>query len=410
MRLLRITTNYPTYLNQFYTKNPELKDKTFSIQHQKITEDCFGWADFWTNSLGKIGYEVWEPVANAEAMQKMWAKEQGLQYQEKTWLTDITKAQIKFFKPDILFVDDYNSFQKDFILELKAECSSIKLVLGWCGAPYKDDSVFGSYDIVLSNIPGLVETFQLLGHQSKYFRHAFDPRILKRIDQNHDPFIDFSFIGSIALGKEAHNQRAILIKELAEKNNLEIYSDVYRLTQKDKLLLPFKGIVYDLIQTIIKDKNIRKLFQRIPKIKNYTLINSRPSLPTLLDSLIQDRAKPPLFGLDMFQGLYNSKITLNNHIDISRNSASNMRLYEATGVGTCLLTDWQENLHELFELEKEVVTYRTVEEAIEKVKYLLDHEQECKQIAKAGQARTLKDHTFAQRSVQLDAIIRQSLR
>jgi spore maturation protein CgeB len=50
-----------------------------------------------------------------------------------------------------------------------------------------------------------------------------------------------------------------------------------------------------------------------------------------------------------------------------------------------------------------------VNECIEKVKWLLEHPQERELIAKAGQARTLKDHTFAQRAVQLDEIIRKAL-
>jgi spore maturation protein CgeB len=37
------------------------------------------------------------------------------------------------------------------------------------------------------------------------------------------------------------------------------------------------------------------------------------------------------------------------------------------------------------------------------------HPQERELIAKAGQARILKDHTFAQRAIQLDEIIREVL-
>ncbi|MFM6368666.1 MAG: glycosyltransferase, partial [Dolichospermum sp.] len=71
---------------------------------------------------------------------------------------------------------------------------------------------------------------------------------------------------------------------------------------------------------------------------------------------------------------------------------------------------WKDNLPELFEPEKEVVTYKSVEECIEKVKWLLDHPQEREAIAKAGQVRTLRDHTFDKRAIQLDQIIRQYLK
>jgi spore maturation protein CgeB len=86
-----------------------------------------------------------------------------------------------------------------------------------------------------------------------------------------------------------------------------------------------------------------------------------------------------------------------------------MRLFETTGVGTCLVTDWKSNLGELFEPDREVVTYRSAEECVDKVKWLLEHPAEREDIARSGQSRTLKDHSFAQRAVQLDQIIRREL-
>ena len=111
----------------------------------------------------------------------------------------------------------------------------------------------------------------------------------------------------------------------------------------------------------------------------------------------------------MFRRLRDSRVALNTHIDISPVNASNMRLFEATGVGTCLLTDWKANLRELFEPDAEVVAYRDAEECVEKVRYLLDHEAERRRIAAAGQRRTLRDHTFASRAALIDAVIREEL-
>ena len=111
----------------------------------------------------------------------------------------------------------------------------------------------------------------------------------------------------------------------------------------------------------------------------------------------------------MFQVLRDSRISFNSHIDISPRSASNMRLFEATGVGSCLITDWKENLSDIFEPESEVVTYRSAEECVEKVRWLLDHPKEREQIAAQGQARTLKDHTFARRAELLDELLRTSI-
>ena len=87
-----------------------------------------------------------------------------------------------------------------------------------------------------------------------------------------------------------------------------------------------------------------------------------------------------------------------------------MRLFETSGVGTCLLTDARHNLSGLFEADREIMVYESVEDCIEKIGWLLAHPLEAAQIAAAGQSRTLKDHTFARRAEVLDAHIQAALR
>ncbi len=43
----------------------------------------------------------------------------------------------------------------------------------------------------------------------------------------------------------------------------------------------------------------------------------------------------------MYEVIRRSRVTLNFHIDLAEGWANNMRLYEATVVGTLLLTDWK---------------------------------------------------------------------
>ena len=85
----------------------------------------------------------------------------------------------------------------------------------------------------------------------------------------------------------------------------------------------------------------------------------------------------------MFRILGRSRITLNTHITASESSTGNIRLFEATGIGTCLVTDWKEDLKDLFELESEVVAYRSPDECSEKVRWLLDNPERCREIAAA---------------------------
>ncbi len=111
----------------------------------------------------------------------------------------------------------------------------------------------------------------------------------------------------------------------------------------------------------------------------------------------------------MFRHLQRSKVSLNTHIDLSSSHASNKRLYEATGVGTCLVTDWRPNLPTLFEPDSEIVSYRSVDESVEKLNYLMEHEKHRRAIASAGQQRTLRDHTFDSRAGQIDTLICSAL-
>jgi spore maturation protein CgeB len=111
----------------------------------------------------------------------------------------------------------------------------------------------------------------------------------------------------------------------------------------------------------------------------------------------------------MYRTLARSCITLNRHINVAENNANNMRLYEATGVGAMLLTDRKDNLHKLFDIDHEVVAYSSKEEAAEMVRYYLDHPDEMVRIAQAGQARTLREHTYGQRMQELVPILKRHM-
>jgi spore maturation protein CgeB len=89
----------------------------------------------------------------------------------------------------------------------------------------------------------------------------------------------------------------------------------------------------------------------------------------------------------------------------TENFANNMRLYETTGVGTMLLTDRKTNLGELFKVGKEIEDYGSKEELVEKINYYLKYDKKRKDIATAGQKRTLRDHTYKKRMTELIRIL-----
>ena len=83
-------------------------------------------------------------------------------------------------------------------------------------------------------------------------------------------------------------------------------------------------------------------------------------------------------------------------------------------LGCAIKADYTVTFHtkklgHLFEPGKEIVTYKSVDEAVEKVTYLLDHEDERAEIARAGQKKTLMNHTIFNRCQLIDDLIQSKL-
>jgi hypothetical protein len=110
--------------------------------------------------------------------------------------------------------------------------------------------------------------------------------------------------------------------------------------------------------------------------------------------LLCQRSKPSLFGLAMYRKLAESQTGLNIHIDASGDRSGNMRLFEVTGMGACLLTDRKDNLGDLFEEGKEVVVFDDAQDAVKKLRWLLANPAAREAIALAGQQRTLREHAL----------------
>ena len=399
MRFLKLGIYYATYLRDFYAKRGGLENRNYSLQHRELIADCFGSSEFWTSALNNLNYETLDLVANAEPAQKTWARENDFAFSEKNWFFEIAAEQIKKFLPDVLFVADYATFTPEFLRNIRRECPSIRLILGWCGAPFQNFGVMREWDIALSCVPELVAEFKKNGIESFHVNHAFAPRILKAIDIASKPEIDFAFIGSILKQSRFHIERERLLAYLVEHTNLQIWSDVKPEPDAPRRNFSMRGAA----------RFIAGAPERLIKGLTRARKNSASEAGQLIDESILKRARAPVFGLEMFQKIRDSRVVFNQHIDISPVSASNMRLFETTGTGACLLTDWKENLPELFEPDVEVLTYRTPEECAEKVRYILDNEKLRRQIAEAGQCRTLRDHNFENRAARIDEIVRAFL-
>lgn len=404
MKVFVLSAVHPEYPKQFYKKHPGLERKTFQEQKSALDYDAHSWADFWSHGLRPHGFGVAEVNVNVRPLQKAWTVENGVPFKRDTWIRDVASHQLRHFQPDVLFLADFSHFDLGWLQEVKRQCPAVRLTLAWYGSYYPDLQIFKTADAVLSCIPELVEECKAQGLKSYHLNHAFEPRILDRLKRNGGPSIDFSFIGQIARGKGLHNQRLKILNAIVKHCDINIYTPGK--SGLEKLKSEGEQYVYGFAQNLKAAGVSNAVLKEIPIIRKAANWTEPPDHTRHVKPYLNSA----VFGLEMFQTLKDSTVTLNQHIDISARSASNMRLFEATGVGTCLLTDWKENLHALFEPEKEVVTYRSVEECVEKVRWLLDHPAEREKIRNAGQDHTLNEHTFTQRAAVLSELIRKLMK
>lgn len=103
--------------------------------------------------------------------------------------------------------------------------------------------------------------------------------------------------------------------------------------------------------------------------------------------------------------LYNvTKIDINITRAQSKTSLP-MRVFDVLACRAFLLTDYRRDLGELFSLGEEVVCYRDLDELRRLAEYYLKHEDQRLEIARKGEERILKDHTYKRRMATLVEIV-----
>jgi spore maturation protein CgeB len=122
-------------------------------------------------------------------------------------------------------------------------------------------------------------------------------------------------------------------------------------------------------------------------------------------SAIGARYHGEAWGMDMYRVLARTQIALNRHSSVAEGMANNMRLFEATGVGACLLTEDAPNLPELFAPGEEVAVYTGPDDVVRRARALLEDDGRRARIAAAGQRRVRGEHTYTRRMAQLAEIL-----
>ena len=256
--------------------------------------------------------------------------------------------QTKFYKPDVVLINDLYLFPSTVLTRIRQNCN---LLVGHISSNLRSEIPISSYDVLLSSVPNNLERAKEKGVNVLRLLPGFDVREHPGHDNYRD--IDCSFVG-------------------------QLY-----------------GNTIDILVTA------KKVF---PDLQIFSPAKSQE----LIDAGLGENWSGRAFGRKMYEVLGKSKITLNRHGDIAKDFAANMRLFEATGMGAALVTDWKPDLVTLFR-ENEVASYQTLEELFAVLTRLSQSPSEVRSLGAAGQKRTLNSHTYSQRVEMVSDFLKAEL-
>lgn len=376
VKFFHIALSYKQHLDAFYGANPELlADGSYAQIQKALFADAFNALHLFGEDMPQFGYESAVAVPNDARAQHKWRAEHAPHLKRGPgkdlpppgaygkFLTDdlleILIEQVDQFNPDVIYLQDPVGFDGRFLSMLKRRPS---LVIGWRAAGIPKSCAWKEIDFLVSNHQPSLEQARRLGIRWQERLLPGFPSWIAGALRPQNETCDVMFAGNISY---EHKTRMRILTHLAGA--------------------PLRS-------------------ERDLSINYHT--DPEPTLPAGICMLAQRQ----LWGLEMFQGLRDSRIALNVHIDLAGREAANMRLFEATGAGAFLLTDHKPNIADYFEPGREVETFHNPGEMMEKIHHYLDHPGERAAIAAAGQQKTLSQFTRGQSSARLHELIDRALR
>jgi len=368
---------YREYLESFYGRHPELFRSSFDEQRRLLLADHFGWQADLSRYLTSRGYTTEFVVANARVMQETWAREAGFTPQPSRWETEIVLRQVAGFRPDVLWMCAYPPYFGAFVHGLRKHARKIVL---WAGEPWPTPQNLDGIDVLITENPMTYRDAHQRFRRVVVAHPGVDPNIAAAV--GHPPVQhEIVFIGQFL---SVHRRRAAVVADLIRAG---LPVKVFGTVGGDPVLGFNKG--WRLAAWLgVRQGRWRAAANTL----------RRSLSPTQFErdlEVIRSVCRPPVFGMEMFKTMAASRVVLNVHADIAGTYAGNMRLFEATIAGACLLTDWAGNLSALFEPEREVLVCKERAEWPAKVRAALADPQKSTAVARAGQMRTLREHTVA---------------
>jgi spore maturation protein CgeB len=387
------------------------------------------YSDSFSRGMRELGHDAQEILYDVEPLQRAWARENGVALDDRNWEQIVLHRQIATLRPDIVYCQDIHSTPYRLRRSLKSLVRSIRLVVVHKGFPGAFDEL-DDVDLLMLGVPSLVRIYRERGMACELTYHGFNDRVPELLEQPapDETRHEFTFVGSsgYAYGKDQRDRYWTLMRLMRDTAIRPFLNEPFvrplgaagaiaqRLAVGDDMA---SRAVQWGIRHLPNAGPVRRLREVFDETASCAAWRKKPAEelgleevpPVPLCRVFPGRCRDAVYGLDMYRTLRASDITFNIHTNGAFGDVGNMRMYEATGVGTCLLTDTGSNMSDLYEPDREVVTYKSYPELLEKLRYLQEHPAERQKIAEAGRQRTLRDHTIRRRVEHIDDLVQRKL-
>lgn len=373
MRIAICDAYYLDATAALYARRPELGRASYEQQHRAVMAMHLGTGDAYSVGLAAAGHEAVELISNLDTVQAAWAREHrtarvarlGLERTgslarraaRQLLLHQVIQAQLEAFAADVVYVQDISFFSRRELRGLKRPG---RLLVGQLGVHPPADGRIAEFDLVTTSLPHYVSRLRVQGIAAEYLAIAFDERVVAKlaaegvgVDPAGPRDIPIAFVGGI--NGNVHAPATAALERLAEQLDVQFWG---------------------------------YLSGELPR-----------------SSAIRARYHGEAWGMDMYRILARTRIALNRHSSVAEGMANNMRLFEATGVGACLLTEDAPNLPDLFAPGEEAAVYTGPDDVVGQARALLEDDGRRARIAAAGQRRAHGEHTYTRRMAQLAEIL-----
>lgn len=433
IRVFRVCPEMP-YLKMFNDINNNYH--SFKQIQDTYERENFFFPKGWLQSNYSEEYIVENVVYGDIVSQSIWASENNkFSILLSDFLDCILIEQINKFKPDIIFFNTGALYrcQRNLRNRIRDNCSSVRLITGsWgdelpLGETY--ESYLGDLDIIFACTLGYFNDIKNEKLKVEYLPSAFNEYI--NFKKNNQKKYDVCFIGTTGYLEPDHSERFSKLDKIFEllessninfilvtkEKNLQIQSLIIRNIKLNFILYKLPIFILKIFNKLILFNGLKNIISNLIILKKYKFnyfnfkfiyLNKDKIMPFLekvkLTRKYKKYSKKPILNAnEYYKTLSVSKIVLNIHRN-EFNDFGNIRCFEATGVGSCLLTDRASEISNLFEEGKDFVGFNSAEECLNKIKILLADENLLQSISINGQNRTNSYHLQVHRDkVIIDA-------